>query len=96
MLHIFSKRPLLSENLERIEDGDALLFIETAVYSLIKDSDMAVLLSEKQRHNVIYALQPDLKIRGILPEQLIDHVQLTDYAGFVQLTVDNQVIHSWH
>ncbi len=96
MLHIFSKSSFQTQNIERIDDGDALLFIESAVYNLIKDSDAGKLLQHKQQSTLFYALESDLQVRGIAQDQLILGVEITDYVGFVQLTVDNPVICSWN
>ena len=45
--------------------------------------------------STIYALEPDLKARGIGPEKMIDGINLVGYDGFVELAVTNDKVQSW-
>jgi tRNA 2-thiouridine synthesizing protein B len=42
----------------------------------------------------IYALKPDLEARG-MQDRVLDGVRLVDYAGFVDLVVEHNAVHSW-
>ncbi|MCK5895660.1 MAG: sulfurtransferase complex subunit TusB, partial [Cocleimonas sp.] len=43
----------------------------------------------------VYVLIGDLTARGLSEDRLIEGVQTVDYAGFVDLTVDNETTQSW-
>ena len=95
MLHIVSRSPIEHAILERIDTGDAVLFIENAVLGLLKQGQLSSNLTQLLKKARLYALAPDLEVRGISSEQLIPGIEAIDYSGFVELTVENAVIHSW-
>jgi sulfur relay protein TusB/DsrH len=43
----------------------------------------------------IYALNEDLKARGLPQTRLINQIIIVDYAGFVDLAVKNTKVQSW-
>jgi len=43
----------------------------------------------------VYVLKPDLDARGLSDQQLIGGIELVDYAGFVDLVVSHDRVHSW-
>ena len=43
----------------------------------------------------VYVLAGDLAARGISQDRMIDGVKPVDYAGFVDLTADNETTQSW-
>jgi tRNA 2-thiouridine synthesizing protein B len=45
--------------------------------------------------STIYALEPDLKARGIGSEKMISGINLVGYDGFVELAVTNDKVQSW-
>jgi tRNA 2-thiouridine synthesizing protein B len=45
--------------------------------------------------NQLCALSSDLLARGILSEELLDGIEIIDYTGFVNLTIEHSVIQSW-
>jgi tRNA 2-thiouridine synthesizing protein B len=43
----------------------------------------------------LYVLGPDLEARGMRKENVIDGIQVVDYGGFVDLTVEHQAVQAW-
>ncbi|CAG1020622.1 Protein TusB [Patescibacteria group bacterium] len=90
MLHIISNiNPSL---LNRIHHNDAVIFLENAVLGLLKNSRYQEKLSELK---TLYVLNEHLKERGILKEEILEHITIIDYARFVELTIEHHPIHSW-
>ena len=96
MLHIISGSPITLSVLQRIDHGDAILFIDSAVLMLGESSSMAEQLKLMTNNNKLYVLAEDLLIRGIQPESLIPGIAEVDFQGFVKLTEANTLIQSWH
>ena len=48
-----------------------------------------------QKITKIYVLGPDLKARGLDKSSLISNIEIIDYKGFVNLTVENEKIQNW-
>ena len=90
MLHIISNiSPTL---LNRINSNDAVIFLENAVFTLLKKNNyQEKLLTLKQ----LYVLDEHLTERGILKQEILDHISVIDYARFVELTIEHYPIHSW-
>ena len=40
-------------------------------------------------------LGPDLKARGLDKSSLISNIEIIDYKGFVNLTIENKKIQNW-
>jgi sulfur relay protein TusB/DsrH len=95
VLHIISRAPLETAILERIASGDRVIFIENAVFTLLQQGQMQKLLAQLTSNTHCYALVPDLEVRGIGLQTIIPGIEVIDYAGFVQLTVEHPVIQSW-
>jgi tRNA 2-thiouridine synthesizing protein B len=95
MLHLIFKSPLESAVLQRMGSGDAAVFLNAAVYNLLKNSAMSAVLSEQAQQQQFYALAEDLSARGIQPSQILPEVALIDYRQMVDLTVAHSPIQSW-
>ena len=95
MLHIISQSPIELAVLGRIDTGDQVLFIENAVLSLLKGGQLASTLVQLQTKARLFILAPDLETRGIDHERLVAGIELIEYHGFVELTVQNKVVQSW-
>lgn len=52
------------------------------------------MLDAPERH-AVYVLKADVEARGIEPHTLIAGVRTADYAGFVDLAVQNDHVRSW-
>ncbi len=73
----------------------ALLLIEDAVYLMLAQAENETILDDIRKLGLsCYVLQEDLKARG-LGTELAPGFILTDYAGFVDLTVEHDKIQSW-
>ncbi|MGR8933635.1 MAG: sulfurtransferase complex subunit TusB [Gammaproteobacteria bacterium] len=96
MLHIISHSLSDSAVLQRIAPHDAALFIRDAVLGLLGEGRWAEQLRDLQPHCKLYALQPDLEVRGIVAEELLAGIETVDYGGFVALTLEHPVIYAWH
>ncbi len=95
MLHIIAKSPIQSSVLERIDAGDSVLFIRSAVQELLRDGTLSERLCELQKKCDLAALTTDLQARGIFPEELLEGISVIDYPDFVELTIKHSLIQSW-
>jgi tRNA 2-thiouridine synthesizing protein B len=43
----------------------------------------------------VFALTPDLAVRGISIETLLAGIEPVDYSGFVELAANHGPVHSW-
>lgn len=98
-LNIVNKSPFekrtLEQCLRRIGEGDSVLFIEDATISALSDTAFSDQLLEAAKQSKLYVLQPDLQARGFADKSLLDPVTPVDYAGFVDLVVSHDRVHSW-
>ncbi|OAI08574.1 DsrH/TusB family sulfur relay protein [Methylomonas methanica] len=96
MLHLLSQLPLQAAVIERIGNGDDVVLMDGAVCaSLAGHSGNALLRQLLSQSCRIYALQEMLLVHGIDQRHVLAGVESVDYAGLVELTVRNPVIHSW-
>ncbi|MGY0219941.1 sulfurtransferase complex subunit TusB [Endozoicomonadaceae bacterium StTr2] len=86
--HPANSHPGLKNCLQVAREGQALLFIEDGVYSLLKTEND---LSDFK----LYALAPDVEARG-LQARVPEHVTLVSYAEFVTLTETHHKTLSWY
>ncbi|MBF0110280.1 MAG: sulfurtransferase complex subunit TusB [Magnetococcales bacterium] len=97
MLHTINKSPFQNSALESClrftHEGDCVLLMEDGVYGAIPGTAKSDLVASALGRKIqVFALGADLKARAL--KETIDGVQITDYAGFVDLVVENKV-HSW-
>jgi tRNA 2-thiouridine synthesizing protein B len=67
-----------------------------AVYGAVRNTASTIplnLLTDRQIR--LFALSPDLEARGFGAADVLEKVQLVDYAGFVELTVSHRLTQSW-
>ncbi len=99
MLHTVNKSPFEKSSLDSClrvaQPGSAVLLLEDAVYAAMKGTA----IEEKVRNAVgqckVYALEPDLDARGLDKGNCIEGIDLVDYGGFVDLTVEHDNVQSW-
>jgi len=96
MLHIISTRMEHEVLFARIAKGDALLFIADAVLCLHKNSQAAKAILAYCQHFQGYVLEADLLARGLALDELLPEIRLVDYQGFVNLTVEHEVVKTWN
>ncbi len=98
MLHIVNKSPFQTSTLQSclrmVQAGYALLLTEDAVYAATTGTEWTEPMRQASAKFKVYVLQPDLDARG-LTARLIDGVNLVDYGGFVDLTVEHPTSHAW-
>jgi tRNA 2-thiouridine synthesizing protein B len=97
MFHTVNKSPFQNSTLETCmrytSSGDIILLIEDGVYGAMAGSAKTAVVEGAIKSGIeVYALNSDLKARAVT--KLIDGVQITDYAGFVDFVEKNKT-HSW-
>lgn len=90
MLHLVFE--LSNEVLTRLSNQDKIIFLNNAVFGLLKNTKW-----QNQIAEIVpcYVLQEDLILRGIENTLLIEGIMPIDYAQFVLLTVENTPIQTW-
>jgi tRNA 2-thiouridine synthesizing protein B len=99
MLHIVNKSPFDGDSLKACirlaASGSTVLLTEDGVYGAMKGSACSDMVSNSMKDNNFYALGADLKARGVTEDKMIDGIKVVDYAGFVNLVVENDNLQSW-
>jgi len=98
MLHIVNKSPFervaFGSCLAHANAGDSILMIEDAVVGAVAGSSFAGKIKAAMADKSVYVLGADLSARG-LEGKAMEGVTVIDYAGFVDLTVNNDTTQSW-
>ncbi len=95
MLHLVFQSPLQTATLQRIGDGDAVLFLESAVLCLLKNSIYNSQLSKLLTTSRLFVLISDIETRGIAAAELVEGIEVIDYSGWVTLTTQHKPVQSW-
>ena len=99
MLHIVNKSPFEKNSfqscLNHAKAGDSILMIEDAAVGAIKGSSFTSQLTSALGEKKVYVLGGDLAARGIDQSRMVDGIEVVDYAGFVDLTINNETTQSW-
>ncbi len=99
MLHIVNKSPFernsLSSCLDMSKAGSAILLIEDAVVAARAGTAMDANLKEALKSRKVYALGSDLEARAVPTESLLEGIEVVDYSGFVNLTIEHDNLQSW-
>ena len=99
MLHTVNKSPFETHSLETClglaKPGSDILLIEDGVYAATAGTTVSAMVEQTMESSSVFALAPDLKARGISPDQVIAGIQLVGYDGFVKLSVTNERVQSW-
>ena len=99
MLHIVNKSPFervsFRSCLNHAKAGDSILMIEDATVGAIEGSSFADKLKAAMADKTVYVLSGDLAARGLSEDRMIEGIKSVDYAGFVDLTVENETTQSW-
>jgi tRNA 2-thiouridine synthesizing protein B len=94
MLHTVNKSPLdsgcLASALRVAAAGAPILLLEDGVQAARPGARSEVLVLAALRSHPLYALEPDLKARGI--RRVIPGVQVIGYDGFVELVEKHPVV----
>lgn len=99
MLHIVNKSPFervaFESCLDHATAGDSILMIEDAAVGAVEGTVFADKVKAAMADKSVYVLGGDLTARGMNEGRIIDGVKVVDYAGFVDLTADNEKTQSW-
>ena len=99
MLHIVNKSPFEKNSfgscLNHALAGDSILMIEDAAVGAIKNSSFSSSLEQALTDKKVYVLGGDLSARGIDNSRILEGIEIVDYSGFVELTVNNETTQSW-
>jgi tRNA 2-thiouridine synthesizing protein B len=99
-LHTINKSPFshttLASCLQVCSKEDGILLLEDGVFGALTSSPYAEELNAMIEAGVkVYALKSDVNARG-LQEKIPSSIQLTDYNGFVQLSINHKCVQSWY
>jgi len=95
VLHLIFQSPIESAILARIDAGDVVVFLENAVLRILQNSVISNTLAQQLSCNRLCVLSDDIAVRGIAPDELVNGIEVIDYAELVELTVNSPVIQSW-
>lgn len=99
MLHTINKSPFQTRTLESCLahacDGGSVLFIEDAVYGVMRGTPIETKMRDAMKTLHLYVLGPDLEARGMPTGKVLDGVKVVDYAGFVDLATQHDSVQSW-
>jgi tRNA 2-thiouridine synthesizing protein B len=95
MLHLIFQAQVDSAVLDRIAVGDVAVFLENGVLGILQQGRLSDALNEKLLDSRLYALSEDMAVRGIHAFEIVAGIEIIDYAGLVQLTVENSPVQSW-
>jgi tRNA 2-thiouridine synthesizing protein B len=99
-LHTINKSPFahstLASCLQVCGKQDGILLLEDGVFGGLSSAPCAEELSAMITGGVkVYALTSDVSARG-LQEKLRNDIIVTDYNGFVQLSIEHNCVQSWY
>ena len=94
MLHLIFE---LSDTvvLNRLHNQAGVIFLNNAVFKLLKNSVFQTALSELLMTTPCYILSEDLTLRGIETDLVLENITVMDYTKFVQLTLEHTPIQTW-
>ncbi|MEY3882635.1 MAG: sulfurtransferase complex subunit TusB [Pseudomonadota bacterium] len=95
MLHLIFQSPIETAILERIDSGDDVLFLENAVLRILAKGSLCPALTQLLKHNRLFVLADDIKVRGISVSELVKGIEVIEYSEWVNLTIKNPLIQSW-
>jgi len=94
MLHTINKSPFSSQVLDNaipfIGENEVVLLYEDGVLGAMEGTVISSKIKSILAKNKVYALQADLKARGV--DKLVAGVEIVDYDGFVDLTVEHKIV----
>jgi tRNA 2-thiouridine synthesizing protein B len=95
MLHLIFQSPIDMAILERIDSGDDVMFLENSVLRILQKGSLCDILTQMLKNNRLCVLGDDVMVRGIPADQLVQGIEVIDYAELVRLTVKNPLIQTW-
>ncbi len=99
MLHTVNKSPFEKNSFESClrlaRSGSAILLYEDGIYAALKGTRFESAIVEALKNHAVYVLTADVEARGMRIENVIAGIKPTDYAGFVDLVVENTTVQAW-
>ncbi|NJO18104.1 MAG: sulfurtransferase complex subunit TusB [Thioploca sp.] len=99
MLHTVNKSPFEKNSLETClrfaRQGHTILLYEDGIYAALKGTVFEAKMTATVTNCKIYVLVPDLEARGMRMDNVVAGIQPVDYAGFVDLVVENNPVQAW-
>lgn len=96
ILHTVNQSPfnhnILDQCLNYAAERDTILLLENGVYGALLNQPLADKLSQRK----CYAIETDLKARGLLEQELAPHIQLINFTYFVRLSAEHKLTQSWY
>tara|TARA_B100000315_G_scaffold246469_1_gene273794 strand:- start:15305 stop:15598 length:294 start_codon:yes stop_codon:yes gene_type:complete len=96
MLHTINKSPFSHQTfktcLRFAKKDEPILLYEDGVYAAMAGAENEDFMADIQKKHTVYALQADLKGRGIT--KVTQGIKTIDYGGFVEL-VEKHKVHNW-
>ena len=76
-------------------DGSVLL-IEDAVVAAMQDTTVSEKISQAIESGIkFYALDEDIRARGLPQQRVMENITRVDYTGFVNLVTENDRVQNW-
>lgn len=96
MLHLVFQSNIDTSLIDRIGSRDDVVFLENAIFRLIKNSVLSDELQKVQKRSTnLYVLACDIETRGVLKSELSLGIKTIEYPELVKLTENNKVIRTW-
>ncbi len=99
ILHTVNKSPFERNSLESClkfaTPGASVLLFEDGIYAALSGTRIEPQVAAALDQITIHVLGPDLRARGFSPERLIAGISVVDYAGFVDLAAEHDVVQAW-
>ncbi len=96
MLHLIFQSTFDRSLLDRLKSSDDVVFLENAIFCLIKGSVKSDELYKQPKRTInLYVLKCDLETRGVRRNELLFGVETIDYPELVKMTEKNRVIRTW-
>ena len=74
----------------------SVLLIEDAVVAALQNTTASEKINDAIAGGIkFFALQEDIRARGLPEQRLMDNVTLVDYGGFVNLVTENDRVQNW-
>ncbi|MGD7034176.1 DsrH/TusB family sulfur relay protein [Methylotuvimicrobium buryatense] len=95
MLHLIFQSSEVDAVLERIEAGDAVVFLGSSILRLVGRGGLAKVLTQSAKSCYLCALSDDLSLFGIDRGDLIDGIRVIEYVEWVELAATHKQSLSW-
>ena len=81
--------------LNRLHNQAGVIFLNNAVFKLLKKSSFQTALTQLLLTTPCYVLSDDLTLRGIETDLILEKIMLINYTKFVALTTEHTPIQTW-